>query len=288
MVVYELLLNVDQLNALSGRDDVVIFDVRHDLADLDAGRGAYHAGHVPGACFLDHEEDLSAPKTGGNGRHPLPPLSEFSALMSRYGVKPGVQVVVYDAGNSMFAAHLWWMLRWIGHDKVAVLDGGWQAWLEAGGSVSTDIPTPPTHEMADQAVVTQPVMPVVDTETVLKHLSTSRFTIIDARAENRFKGEVEPMDPVAGHIPGALNRPNTLNLQEDGRFRSAHELKLAFNALLGSREPQTVVHQCGSGITACHNLFAMQIAGLKGSALYPGSWSEWCSDPARPVETGAG
>lgn len=266
--------------------DVRVFDVRHDLTNHAAGRQAYEAGHIPGARYLDHETELAAPRTGANGRHPLPSRADFGALMAAHGVTPQTLVVAYDASGGMYAAHLWWMLRWLGHDQVAVLDGGWQAWTAAG--------LPTTTEAAPAAVQAgQPVEPgpslaaTVDARTVLDNISRPAFTVIDARAANRYRGEVEPMDPVAGHIPGALNRPNGENLQADGRFKPAAQLREEFTGLLAGRDPAAIVHQCGSGITACHNLLAMEIAGLSGSRLYPGSWSEWCSDPSRPVAKGA-
>ncbi len=264
----------------------LVFDVRHDLADHAAGRRAYEQGHIPGALYLDHERQLSAPQTGANGRHPLPERSGFAALMRSQGLTAQSQVVVYDGGNSMFAAHLWWMLRWLGHDKVLVLDGGWPAWVAAGGAVESGANMPAVTEaqaVQNKSYPAQAAMATVDARAVLANIDKPLFTVLDARAANRYRGEVEPMDPVAGHIPGALNRPNTLNLQEDGRFKSAAELRRDFDGLLQGRPARNIVHQCGSGITACHNLFAMELAGLPGSALYPGSWSEWCSDPARPV-----
>ncbi len=281
----DLLISAAQLQTGLQGGGWLVFDVRHDLADHDAGRLAYEQGHVPSAFYLDHERQLSAPKTGRNGRHPLPSLNEFASLMQAYGLTTDTQVVVYDAGNSMFAAHLWWMLRWLGHDRVAVLDGGWQAWLEAGGQVQTGVNKAPgkPQEVAGEV---KAGMPVLDVKAVEANLRDPKFTILDARAGNRFRGETEPMDPVAGHIPGALNRPNTLNILPDGRFKSPAELRVEFGSVLGGAAPSTVVHQCGSGITACHNLFAMELAGLGGSSLYPGSWSEWCSDPARPVARG--
>lgn len=284
----DLLMTAPQLQAGLQGSGWLVFDVRHDLGNLDAGRLAYEQGHVPGAFYLDHERQLSGLKTGGNGRHPLPPLSEFAALMRVHGLTPATQVVVYDGGNSMFAAHLWWMLRWLGHDKVAVLDGGWQAWLEAGGQVQTQVNQAPGQTGAPQAAVGElkAAMPMVDAKAVEANLLQPQFMVLDARASNRFRGETEPMDPVAGHIPGALNRPNTLNVLTDGRFKSPVELRAEFEAVLNGAAPSAVVHQCGSGITACHNLFAMELAGLQGSALYPGSWSEWCSDPTRPVAKG--
>ena len=282
-----LLIDVHTLDSLVNTGNCIVFDVRHDLLDHAAGLRAWSQGHVPGAVFLDHERDLCGAKTGLNGRHPLPTPSDFAGLMHRHGVRPGVPVVVYDGGNSAFAAHLWWMLRWIGHDTVAVLDGGWAAWLEAGLPVSTDAPASPVPgRLPDQPLPSAPAMPVVDATRVLANITTPDFVVLDARAANRFRGETEPMDPVAGHIPGALNRPNTLNCQPDGRFLPPQQLRQGFEALLGGQSPEKVVHQCGSGITACHNLFAMELAGLRGSALYPGSWSEWCADPSRPVATG--
>ncbi len=265
--------------------DVRVFDVRHDLTNHVAGRQAYDAGHIPGARYLDHETELSAARTGKNGRHPLPSRAAFGALMAAHGVTPKTLVVAYDGSGGMYAAHLWWMLRWLGHDQVAVLDGGWQAWTAAGL---------PTTTVAAAAVrAGEPVEPgpslagSVDARAVLDNISRPAFTVIDARAANRYRGEVEPMDPVAGHIPGALNRPNGENLQADGRFKPAAQLREEFASLLDGRDPAAIVHQCGSGITACHNLLSMEIAGLSGSRLYPGSWSEWCSDPSRPVAKGA-
>nr|WP_233582966.1 sulfurtransferase [Candidimonas sp. SYP-B2681] len=264
----------------------LIFDVRHDLINHQAGRQAYEQGHIPGALYLDHERQLSAPKTGRNGRHPLPARTDFAAFMRTQGLSPQSQVVIYDGGNSMFAAHLWWMLRWLGHEKILVLDGGWSAWVGAAGPIEKGINLPKAFEaqaLPDASYPDQAAMPTVDAQAVLENIDKPRFTVIDARATERFRGEVEPMDPVAGHIPAALNYPSSLNLQENGRFRSPMELRRHFETLLHGVAPERVVHQCGSGITACHNLFAMELAGLSGSALYPGSWSEWCSDPARPV-----
>lgn len=265
--------------------DVRVFDVRHDLTNHAAGRQAYEAGHIPGARYLDHETELAAARTGTNGRHPLPSRGAFGALMAAHGVTPRTLVVAYDASGGMYAAHLWWMLRWLGHDQVAVLDGGWQAWTAAGLPTTTAAPAP--------VRAGEPVAPgaslarTVDAGAVLDNISRPAFTVVDARAANRYRGEVEPMDPVAGHIPGALNRPNGENLQADGRFKPAAQLREEFARLLDGRDPAAIVHQCGSGITACHNLLSMEIAGLSGSRLYPGSWSEWCSDPSRPVATGA-
>ncbi|MBB5216858.1 rhodanese-like domain-containing protein [Parapusillimonas granuli] len=284
-----LLISAEDLrNNLSSRG-WLIFDVRHDLSDHSAGRRAYQQGHIPGALYLDHETELSAPKTGSNGRHPLPERRDFAALMRSQGLTRQSQVVVYDAGNGMFAAHLWWLLRWLGHEHVRVLDGGWNAWLKAGGEVETGERAPSVTEaqaLQSLGLPPQPAMPTVDAQAVLANISQPSFTLLDARTAERYRGENEPIDPVAGHIPGALNRPSTENLQEDCRFKPAERLRQEYLALLGGRKPEQVVHQCGSGITACHNLFAMELAGLGGSALYHGSWSEWISDPSRPMARG--
>lgn len=278
------LISAADLATHLGAADVRVFDVRHDLTNHAAGREAYAAGHIPGARYLDHETELAAPRTGRNGRHPLPDRGQFGALMAAHGVTPETLVVAYDASGGMYAAHLWWMLRWLGHDRVAVLDGGWQAWQVAGLPTSTEAAAP--VQASAPVTPAAPLVGSVDAQAVLDNIARPAFTVIDARAANRYRGEVEPMDPVAGHIPGALNRPNGQNLQADGRFKDAAQLREEFTALLDGRDPGAIVHQCGSGITACHNLLSMEIAGLAGSRLYPGSWSEWCSDPSRPVAKG--
>lgn len=278
------LISAADLATHLGAADVRVFDVRHDLVNHAAGREAYAAGHIPGARYLDHETELAASRTGRNGRHPLPERGQFGALMAAHGVTPDTLVVAYDASGGMYAAHLWWMLRWLGHDRVAVLDGGWQAWQAAGLPTSTEAAAP--VQAGAPVTPAAPRAGCVDAQAVLDNIASPAFTVIDARAANRYRGEVEPMDPVAGHIPGALNRPNGQNLQADGRFKDAALLRQEFTALLDGRDPAAIVHQCGSGITACHNLLSMEIAGLAGSRLYPGSWSEWCSDPSRPVAKG--
>ncbi len=285
--MFDLLIDAGTLAGQAATPGWLIFDVRHDLADHEAGRLAYEQGHIPGALYLDHERQLSGPKTGANGRHPLPDRDGFAAFMQTQGLTAQSQVVIYDGGNSMFAAHLWWMLRWVGHSKAAILDGGWPAWLAAGGASQRGAAAMPAATAAGAAKGHEypacEAMRTVDATAVLANIDAPVFTVLDARAANRYRGEVEPMDPVAGHIPGAVNYPSTLNVQEDGRFKPAADLRRGFDSILQGRPPQNIVHQCGSGITACHNLFAMELAGLTGSALYPGSWSEWCSDPARPV-----
>lgn len=280
--MFEFLISAEQVQANLNNSEWLILDVRHDLADHQAGRRAYEQGHIPGAVFLDHELDLAAPKTGLNGRHPLPSRQELAQLLQKNGLRDGMQVVVYDAQGSLFASHMWWMLRWLGHPQVAILDGGWQAWQQLGGAEESG-PAKPVPAAARLNVPEQAAMPTVQTEQVLKNLSKPIFTVLDARAAERYRGDVEPMDPVAGHIPDALNRSHLNNLGEQGRFKPAEQLRQEFQDLLGSISAEMVVHQCGSGITACHNLFAMELAGLSGSSIYPGSWSEWVSDASRPV-----
>lgn len=278
------LISVADLAARLNAPDLRIFDLRHDLMDHSVGPRAYEQAHIPGARYLNHETELSAPKTGRNGRHPLPSRDDVAALMAAHAITPGTLVVAYDASGGMYSAHLWWMLRWIGHERVAVLDGGWQAWTAAGEPTESG----PVASLAPKAGVkaATSLAGSVNAQAVLENIPAQAFTVIDARAANRYRGEVEPMDPVAGHIPGALNRPNVENLGADGKFKDAAQLHAEFSALLDGRKPEDIVHQCGSGITACHNLLAMEVAGLSGSRLYPGSWSEWCADPARPVAKG--
>ena len=257
----------------------VVFDTRHDLMDPAKGRKAYDEAHIPGACFLSVDDDLAGPKTGSNGRHPLPDPAELAAKLNRCGVKPDSRVVVYDdlAGN--FAVRLWWMLRWLGHDDVSLLDGGYPLWVKEGRPVTREVPAPRAG-----AFVPKPMLgAAVDAPFVARLAGDPSVVLLDARAPERFKGLKEPVDPVAGHVPGAVNRFWQLNVGPDGRFKAAQALRSEFAQLLGGMDPARVVHMCGSGVTACHNLFAMELAGLPGGRLYPGSWSEWCADRSRPV-----
>lgn len=280
-VPYHTLVSVEDLAAHLDEPGWVVCDCRHDLADYHAGRRAYAESHIPGARFLHLDEDLSGPKTGLNGRHPLPHPITFTLRLGALGIDNATQVVAYDATGGCYAARLWWMMRWVGHDRVAVLDGGWDAWLKAGQPVTSALPEGrPTTFNPDL----QPAR-ATDAGYVLGHLHEMR--VLDARSPDRFRGDNETLDPVAGHIPGAINRFFRLNLAGDGRFKSANELKSEFASITGEDSPARVIHQCGSGVTACHNLLAMEIAGLHGSLLYPGSWSEWCSDPSRPVSKGS-
>jgi thiosulfate/3-mercaptopyruvate sulfurtransferase len=263
----------------------VILDCRHDLVNPDAGRAAFAVGHISNAQFADMDRQLSGPKQGADGafrgRHPLPERAVLMETLRSWGIHPDSQVVAYDAQGGMFAARLWWMLRWVGHPAVAVLDGGLPAWNAAGLPLSSE-----TQARAPGTIIEQPsLVSTVSAGDVLDNLRTGQLTVIDARANDRYRGENESIDPVGGHIPGAKNRFFKDNLQADGSFKGAAELKADFGALVG--DPAAAVMQCGSGVTACHNLLAMEVAGLHGAALYPGSWSEWCADPARPVATGA-
>ncbi|HEX8612961.1 MAG TPA: sulfurtransferase [Telluria sp.] len=262
----------------------VIVDCRHDLMNLSAGREAYAAGHLPHALFADIETDLSGAKRGADGafrgRHPLPVRADLVATLRSWGIDDETQVVAYDAHGGMFAARLWWMLRWVGHPAVAVLDGGLAAWQAAGLALSTDAPAPKTGSLTENA----PLVTTVSAADVLDNVRSGKRVVLDARAADRFRGENETIDPVGGHIPGAKNHFFKDNLGADGRFKDAAVLKAELAPLVGN--PQDAIMQCGSGVTACHNLLALEVAGLPGAALYPGSWSEWCADPARPVATG--
>lgn len=260
----------------------VIFDCRHDLMDHAKGARLFQEGHIPNAHFAPVETTLSGPKNGTNGRHPLPAPEAFAAFLAAHGVSANSTIVAYDDSGGLYAARLWWMARWIGLKSVALLDGGIPQWIAEGRALTNVIPTP---RRATLSAHVHPEM-LWDTKTVLKRLSDPSSAVIDARAAERFRGDVETVDPVAGHIPGALNRFYKANLHADLTFRPAGELRKEFTTLLGNRMPENVGHQCGSGITACANLFAMEYAGLPGSKLYPGSWSEWIADPARPVARG--
>lgn len=278
---YTTLIYCEALAAHLHERDWVVFDCRHDLTRPDAGEAAYRDAHIPGAHFLHLDRDLAAPLTGRNGRHPLPDAALFAARLRARGVCANSQVVAYDDVDGRYAARLWWMLRWLGHGSVAVLDGGWKQWLAGGGASSSQIPVGVEGNFAPRQEAGS-----VDVQYIQAHLRSQSMQIIDARAEDRYRGENETLDPVAGHIPGAINRPFLHNLNADGRFKPAALLKQEFQAVLGDVPTTRVVHQCGSGVTACHNLLAMEIAGLTGSRLYPGSWSEWCAEPTRPIATG--
>ena len=257
----------------------VVCDCRHDLGDLALGRRAYAESHIPGARFLHLDDDLSGPRNGRNGRHPLPAPDALAARLAECGIGNDTQVVAYDASGGCYASRLWWMLRWLGHTRAAVLDGGWQAWMKDALPTTSELPDVRAARFTPHL---QPHL-FVDSAFVLRHLGSTEVCVLDARSADRFRGENETLDPVGGHIPSAVNRFFRDNLDANGQFKPADALRRELQDLLGSRPPAQIVHQCGSGVTACHNLLAMEHAGLYGSRLYAGSWSEWISDPARPV-----
>jgi thiosulfate/3-mercaptopyruvate sulfurtransferase len=261
-------------------DDWIVCDCRYTLADKEAGRAAYTKGHIPGARFMDLGRDLASAPSGSNGRHPLPGVEALEKTLGAAGIDASKQVVAYDDAGGAYAARLWWLLRWLGHDAVAVLDGGIDRWIKEGRELSVVVPGP---EPAQFRASPRPEMSVGVGELV-DNLSQRKLVVLDARTAERFRGINETLDPVGGHIPGARNRYYKENLEADGSFKSSEQLRLEFDSVLGETDPESVVNQCGSGVTACHNLLAMEIAGLPGTKLYPGSWSEWCADPARPVE----
>jgi thiosulfate/3-mercaptopyruvate sulfurtransferase len=259
-----------------------IVDCRSKLDDLEWGAREYAAAHIPGAAYADLTHDLSGPKSGSNGRHPLPDPDALVQTFSRLGIADGVQVVAYDQENGMFASRLWWLLRWLAHDAVAVLDGGFKKWTAEGRPLESGRTDRATRQFtgsprADMAV---------DVQTVASHLATGGRRLVDARAPERYRGDTEPIDKIGGHIPGARNHFYQWNLDERGLFRTPEELRTRIRASVGEVPTEQVVCYCGSGVTACHNLLAFEHAGLTGAKLYPGSWSEWSSDPSRPVEKG--
>jgi len=279
--MHSTLISTADLAARLDDPSIVVVDARHDLAQPDWGEAQYRAGHVPLARFAHLDRDLSAPKTGRNGRHPLPSPERAADFFGRLGIDASKQVVAYDQGNGMFAARVWWMLRWLGHEAAAVLDGGYARWTAEGRPVATEV----ARVEATRFEVSS-VMPTVSATGVAASLPRHTLLLIDGRAAERFRGDVEPLDPVAGHIPGAMNRPYARNVKADGTFRSPRELRGEFEAMLHGRAVEDVVHYCGSGVTAAHNVLAMAVAGYPLTRLYPGSWSEWVSSRARPIATG--
>lgn len=262
---------------------VAVIDCRFDLAAPAAGRQAFLTGHIPGALYADLQLDLSAPITSTSGRHPLPAPAVFADWAGAHGIGEGSQVIAYDSGNGAFAARLWWILRWLGHRQAAVLDGGYAAWVEAGGAVQVE-----ERPAARRNFTPRPDhAAALTSRQVVEALRDTRRLLVDARAFERYAGKAEPLDPVAGHVPGARNYPYALNLDRDGRFLPPAELRRRWLEFLGGVPPAEVIAMCGSGVTACHNLLALEAADLGGAALYPGSWSEWIADPGRPVATGS-
>lgn len=282
-MIHTTLVSTEELAAHLEDPKWVVFDCRFTLSDPDAGRHAYHVGHIPGARYAHLNDDLSAPVTASTGRHPLPAPKELAEKLGRWGVDKSKQVVVYDSSFGAIAARLWWLLHWLGHKAVAVLDGDLRKWEKERRPLTTELPR----------IISTQFHPTIrddawlDSDAVARLVTEGGGLIIDARSEERFNGEREPFDAVAGHIPGAINVPFEDNLEPGGTFLSREELGEHYRRVLGGHHPHTVVHMCGSGVTACHNLLAMEHAGLRGARLYPGSWSEWIRDPRRPIATGA-
>jgi thiosulfate/3-mercaptopyruvate sulfurtransferase len=281
---YSILISAAQLAQHVLEPDWIVLDCRHDLANPNAGRIAYDAGHIPNAQFAHLDLHLSdktpGPENTFRGRHPLPDRDAFIETLRGWGINHSSQVVAYDAQGGMFAARLWWMLRWVGHEAVAVLDGGLPAWMAADMWLSTELASKVRGDITLRPALTS----TVSADDLIGNLVNRSLLVVDARAPDRYRGENETLDPVGGHIPGAKNRFFKENLQADGRFKPAGQLRAEFEPIVA--DPARAVMQCGSGVTACHNLLALEIAGLPGASLYPGSWSEWCADPSRPVSTG--
>ncbi len=277
----EILVSTKRLEQLISAGDCLVVDCRFDLSDGSKGRKDWLSGHIPGAHYAHLDDDLSAGVTAQSGRHPLPGTEAFAAFLASLGWDEGQLVVACDAGSNAIAGRLWWLMRYFGQ-PAALLDGGMAAWIEAGQPLQTgpvEAQTTPVPNLQGDPAMT------VSTQQVLENLETEGFTVLDARAPERFSGALEPLDTKAGHIPGAVNRHMQLNLQPNGKFKDPARLRGEFAACHDDAGAESVVHSCGSGITACHNLFAMELAGMRGGLLYPGSWSEWIRDPSRPVET---
>lgn len=283
--MFTTLISAQELARQIDQAHLVMIDCRHDLMDSTAGQKAYEAGHLPGARFIHLDRQLSGPKLAADstfsGRHPLPSKEDFIRHLRELGVNHTSQVVAYDAHGGMFAARLWWMLRWVGHTAVAVLDGGVPAWTELGFSLETKSP----RLTQGSIQIRSSLVSQLAADDILSNFSNKMYTVVDARAADRYRGENETMDPVGGHIPGAKNRFFKDNLQTDAKFKPVEQLRQEWATIIP--DASKAVMQCGSGVTACHNLLALEVAGLSGAALYPGSWSEWCADPTRPIATGA-
>jgi thiosulfate/3-mercaptopyruvate sulfurtransferase len=279
-MTFKTLIGVDSLQDLLGKPQLAVVDCRFDLMKPEAGRQAYMTAHIPGARYADLNRDLAAPIGPHTGRHPLPPPEAFALRLGAMGIGNNTQVVAYDESNGSIAARLWWMLRWLGHGAVAVLDGGFKAWTGRGGPLEAGESAPPRVERFTPVVDATAVVATAELEHTPRDPKT---LLVDARAPERYAGTVEPIDPVAGHIPGAVNHPFSANLRPDGRFLSAAELERRWQERFPGREFENLVAMCGSGVTACHNLLSLEVAGLTGGKLYAGSWSEWIRDPRRPI-----
>jgi len=280
-LVHTTLISPAELAARLSDPDWLVADCRFELGQPAAGRAAWQAGHIPGAIHADLERDLSAPVTAATGRHPLPPIADIAKTFSRFGIADRTQVVCYDAGNGAYASRLWWMLRYLGHDAVATLDGGFAAWVAEGRPVSTDVAARPAAQFTARP---RPQMLVDATDVAAALVRGER--LVDVRGVERFAGAVEPLDTVAGHVPGAVNLPFSGNLDARGRFLEPAALAARWAAVTGSDAAQPAICMCGSGVTACQQLLALEAAGISGTRLYAGSWSEWIRDPSRPVARG--
>jgi thiosulfate/3-mercaptopyruvate sulfurtransferase len=276
------LVDADTLRANLNDASWRVIDCRHDLLHPESGAQAYAQGHIAGAVFAHLDHDLSGPKTGRNGRHPLPDPDQLVGRLRRWGIDPNTQIVVYDANGGQFAGRLWWLARWLGHDRVALLDGGWQAALKAGLTIEARPAEPPPGRFERGPALSH----AVDLGAIHGARTDPGWLMVDARSPDRYAGANETIDPVAGHIPGAVNRFWQANLGPDGLFKSPAQLRSEFSALLAGRDAAHLIAQCGSGVTACHHLVAMQRAGLVGGRLFPGSWSEWISESSRPIAVG--
>jgi len=286
-MVFKTLIDVDSLQELLGQPRLAVVDCRFDLMNPEAGRQAYLRAHIPGARYADLNRDLSAPVGPHTGRHPLPLPEVFAGRLGAMGIGNDTQVVAYDEANGSIAARLWWMLRWLGHDAAAVLDGGFKAWTARGGALQSGEADPAAAERVARHFTPRiDAGSVVSTAELERALQGRKALLVDARAQERYAGAVEPIDPVAGHVPGAVNHPFTANLGADGRFLPAAELERRWQERLPGSDLQNLVAMCGSGVTACHNLLSLEVAGLTGGKLYAGSWSEWIRDPRRPVARG--
>lgn len=283
-MTFKTVVSTEQLAQHLQDADWVIFDCRFTLTNKIAGSQSYQAGHIPGARYAHLDDDLSGPATDKNGRHPLPDAQLLSEKLSRWGVDSSKQVVVYDDSFGAMAVRMWWLLRWLGHDKVALLDGGLPKWLKEKRPMTAELPQLVPAKFAAQ-LHNEIQASTADVDRARKERCG---LVVDARPEQRYTGEREPLDKVAGHIPGSVNWVFDENLDFDGTYLPAEELREAYLKLLNGVKPECVIHSCGSGVTACHNMLAMEIAGLPSGKLYPGSWSEWISDPSRPIATGEG
>jgi thiosulfate/3-mercaptopyruvate sulfurtransferase len=282
-VATSTLVSAAELDALLDDRRCIVVDCRFEFSETGKGRADWLSGHIPSAAYAHLDDDLSSPITEDSGRHPLPDSERFAEYLSAIGWTPGKLLVAYDEGSNALASRLWWLMRYFGQ-SAALLDGGLAAWLASGRPLESGEPV----QSATEAVRLVPNEAMkIGTEGILKALGSDEIVVLDARAGQRFRGEVEPLDARAGHIPGSLNRPFGANLEQGGQFKSPAVLREEYLDLLSGRDPTGVAHSCGSGVTACHNLFAMELAGLQGTRLYPGSWSEWIRDSDRPIETGA-